>query len=29
MLEAYEAYGDYDTMADLTRELVLAAAVAA
>ena len=29
MFEAYEAYGDYDTMADLTRELVLAAAVAA
>jgi lysyl-tRNA synthetase class 2 len=29
MLEAYEAYGDYDTMAVLTRELVLAAAVAA
>ena len=29
MLEAYEAYGDYDTMAELTRELVLAAAVAA
>ena len=26
MLEAYEAYGDYDTMADLTRELVLDAA---
>jgi lysyl-tRNA synthetase class 2 len=26
MLEAYEAYGDYDTMADLTRELVLGAA---
>ena len=26
MLEAYEAYGDYDTMAELTRELVLAAA---
>ena len=23
MLEAYEAYGDYDTIADLTRELVL------
>jgi lysyl-tRNA synthetase class 2 len=23
MLEAYEAYGDYDTMAELTRELVL------
>ncbi len=29
MLEAYEAYGDYTTMARLTRELVLAAAVAA
>ena len=29
MLEAYEAYGDYDTMATLTRELVQAAAVAA
>jgi lysyl-tRNA synthetase class 2 len=29
MLEAYEAYGDYNTMAELTRELVLAAAVAA
>jgi lysyl-tRNA synthetase, class II len=28
MLEAYEAYGDYDTMADLTRELVQAAAYA-
>jgi lysyl-tRNA synthetase class 2 len=28
MLEAYEAYGDYDTMADLTRDLVLAAAQA-
>ena len=26
MLEAYQAYGDYDTMAELTRELVLAAA---
>jgi len=26
MLEFYEAYGDYDTTADLTRELVLAAA---
>jgi lysyl-tRNA synthetase class 2 len=26
MLEAYEAYGDYDTMAELTRELVLDAA---
>jgi len=25
-LEAYEAYGDYDTMADLTRDLVLDAA---
>ena len=25
-LEAYEAYGDYDTMAELTRELILAAA---
>ena len=25
-LEAYQAYGDYDTMADLTRELVLDAA---
>ncbi|HVU74695.1 MAG TPA: lysine--tRNA ligase [Mycobacteriales bacterium] len=23
MLEAYEAYGDYDTMADLTRQLVI------
>jgi lysyl-tRNA synthetase class 2 len=28
MLEAYEAYGDYDTMADLTRALVLDAAAA-
>ena len=28
MLEAYEAYGDYDSMATLTRELVQAAAVA-
>jgi len=26
MLEAYEAYGDYDTMAELTRDLVLDAA---
>jgi lysyl-tRNA synthetase class 2 len=26
MLEAYEAYGSYDTMADLTRELVVEAA---
>jgi lysyl-tRNA synthetase class 2 len=26
MLEAYQAYGDYDTMADLTREIVLDAA---
>jgi lysyl-tRNA synthetase class 2 len=26
MLEAYEAYGDYDSMAELTRELVLGAA---
>jgi lysyl-tRNA synthetase class 2 len=26
MLELYEAYGDYDTVADLTRELVLASA---
>jgi lysyl-tRNA synthetase class 2 len=26
MLEAYEAYGDYDTMADLTRDLVVSAA---
>jgi lysyl-tRNA synthetase class 2 len=29
MLEAYEAYGDYDTMAELTRELVVDAARAA
>ncbi|HWC36086.1 MAG TPA: bifunctional lysylphosphatidylglycerol synthetase/lysine--tRNA ligase LysX [Mycobacteriales bacterium] len=29
MLEAYEAYGDYDTMAELTRDLVLNAARAA
>jgi lysyl-tRNA synthetase, class II len=29
MLEAYEAYGDYNTMASLTRELLQAAAVAA
>jgi lysyl-tRNA synthetase class 2 len=28
MLEAYEAFGDYDTMADLTRDLVLSAAEA-
>jgi len=28
MLEAYEAYGDYDTMAALTREIVLDAAAA-
>ncbi|HEX3705451.1 MAG TPA: bifunctional lysylphosphatidylglycerol synthetase/lysine--tRNA ligase LysX [Mycobacteriales bacterium] len=28
MLEAYEAYGDYDTMADLTRALVIDAAKA-
>ena len=28
MLEAYEAYGDYDTMAELTRALVLDAAAA-
>ncbi|NDL58118.1 lysine--tRNA ligase [Phytoactinopolyspora mesophila] len=28
MLEVYEAYGDYDTMADLTRDLVLDAAKA-
>src|SRR3954462_2120366 len=28
MLEAYEAYGDYDTMADLTRDLVVSAAQA-
>jgi lysyl-tRNA synthetase class 2 len=27
MLEAYEAYGDYDTMAQLTRELVQGAAI--
>ena len=26
MLEAYQAYGDYDTMAELTRDLVLGAA---
>lgn len=26
MLEAYQAYGDYDTMAELTRELVIEAA---
>jgi lysyl-tRNA synthetase class 2 len=26
MLEAYEAYGDYDSMAELTRDLVLSAA---
>jgi lysyl-tRNA synthetase class 2 len=26
MLEAYEAYGDYDSMADLTRELIVRAA---
>lgn len=26
MLEAYEAYGDYDTMAELTREIILDAA---
>src|SRR4051812_1309595 len=26
MLEAYEAYGDYDTMAELTRDLVVSAA---
>ena len=26
MLEAYQAYGDYDTMADLTRQLVLESA---
>src|SRR5690606_39389012 len=25
MLEAYQAYGDYDTMAELTRDLVLEA----
>ena len=29
MLEAYQAYGDYDTMAELTRRLVLDAAAAA
>jgi lysyl-tRNA synthetase class 2 len=29
MLEAYEAYGDYTTMREVTRELVVAAAVAA
>ncbi|MQY09087.1 bifunctional lysylphosphatidylglycerol synthetase/lysine--tRNA ligase LysX [Actinomadura macrotermitis] len=29
MLEAYEPYGDYDTMAELTRELVLAGTRAA
>ncbi len=29
MLEAYEAYGDYDTMAVLTRDLVIEAALAA
>jgi len=29
MLEAYQAYGDYHTVADLTRELIQAAAVAA
>ncbi|GAA2622603.1 bifunctional lysylphosphatidylglycerol synthetase/lysine--tRNA ligase LysX [Actinomadura fulvescens] len=29
MLEAYEPYGDYDTMAELTRSLVVAAAKAA
>jgi lysyl-tRNA synthetase class 2 len=28
MLEAYQAYGDYDTMADLTRTLILNAAAA-
>ena len=28
MLEAYEAYGDYNTMADLTHEIVLDAALA-
>jgi lysyl-tRNA synthetase, class II len=28
MLEAYQAYGDYDTMADLTRDLVVSAAEA-
>lgn len=29
MLEAYEAYGDYDTMAELTRGIILDAAAAA
>ncbi|MDQ6850694.1 MAG: lysine--tRNA ligase [Actinomycetota bacterium] len=29
LLEAYEAYGDYDTMAELTRQLILDAADAA
>src|SRR5262249_56369193 len=29
MLEAYEAYGDYNTIGTLTRELIQAAAVAA
>jgi lysyl-tRNA synthetase class 2 len=29
MIEAYEAYGDYDTMATLTRELIQEAALAA
>ena len=29
MLEAYEAYGDYETMMDLTEQIVLAAAAAA
>jgi lysyl-tRNA synthetase, class II len=29
MLEAYQAYGDYDTIGDLTRELIQGAAVAA
>ncbi len=29
LLEAYQAYGDYDTMAELTRQLVLDAAAAA
>src|SRR5690606_17248638 len=29
MLEAYEAYGDYDTMAELTRDLVQTAATEA
>jgi lysyl-tRNA synthetase class 2 len=28
MLEAYEAYGDYDTMAELTRDLIVRAAEA-